>query len=83
MKRLTPGQEKAIADRVARAKPRRLSQDWHKAAVQFAKANGHEPRYVLDVFEEQAAILVYCGAAWVEAQVAAWTETVALLTRAA
>lgn len=81
---LTPNErvkERQVQDRADRARPRELAESWVAAARAWCRANGRELGRVLDLFDELAALHVYCGATWDDAQAKAWTEALELLTR--
>jgi len=67
-------------DRVRRAQPRELAEDWVKAARAWARRFGVDVRRVLDTLDEQASIRHYAGEPWDAAQARAWSDTVELLT---
>jgi hypothetical protein len=68
---------------VKHGKPRQRSAQWQAKARQLAGVTGVPVDRILDVHEEQAAILEYDGTSPADAEWRAWEQTVAIFTRRA
>ncbi len=69
--------------RVKCGKPRQRSAQWQAKARQLASVTGIPVDRILDVHEEQAAILEYDGAAPADAEWLAWQHTEEIFERRA
>ncbi len=71
--------ERAIADRVRRAKFAPIAERWFEWSGELAQKLGMQASDVLDMFDELASIHVYKGMPREAAEEKAWEQTVDIL----
>lgn len=82
LKPQTP-KERAIADRIRRARPKPRNEKWIKRADEIARELGIGSDEVLAEHDHRADLLEWDGVKRAEAEERAWEQTVELLRRAA